>query len=127
MFKIFNKDPPERHQWHRSGVFIVSFEYTSHLFYCFYNWLWATICLLGFLLLLLPPNRFCVLIQCFYCYLLFLFFPTRKYQSKVNNDDIELMSTEDVLVSLFLTLSWYLLNRFVSITKQDHLIHKRYS
>ena len=30
MFKV-NKKIPERRQWCRSGIFIVSFEHTSHL------------------------------------------------------------------------------------------------
>ena len=33
---------PEQHNWHRSGVFIVNFEYISHHFLVFYCWLWTS-------------------------------------------------------------------------------------
>ena len=31
MFKVNNKETPERRQWRRSGVVIVNFEHISHL------------------------------------------------------------------------------------------------
>ena len=45
--KLINKKTSERRRWHRSAVFIVNFEHISHLFECFYCWLWESIFLLG--------------------------------------------------------------------------------
>ena len=39
MFKINNKD--RRHQWRRSGIFIVNFEHISRLFLVFLSFLTA--------------------------------------------------------------------------------------
>ena len=35
---------PEQRSWRRSSVVIVNFEHSSHIFYCFYCWLWTRKC-----------------------------------------------------------------------------------
>ena len=46
MLKLTIKTP-ERRQWRRSGVFIVNFEHTSHLFLVLLLLLWTSECYLG--------------------------------------------------------------------------------